>query len=728
MALFQVEKGGEKYLDWAKRKLRWLSARRIDLGVPVMSQHFKIGASDIWIKASEFGDMLRITGGVPVGFDARGWSTSLPLGDWGVGLFDTYTGVDSPTTGLGMRFARYNMVGKACFSRDYDTLVGTDPVSGLVRIRRVGKHPADGTQDTIVPGSVSAGTSWWNMYAPDVASMSADGNRVLVKTDTFPYLALYAWNGSSFADVTPTVPAEVQAWFDGGSLTYPGTLVPFGNQSVDMHASWGGTATVVLSPITDEAYLLLQYSDMVTTPHLEAATAQLYAWFYRLETYFKIYKLDGATGGWTLWRDLSSGDQLEGVMGKVNTFPNGTIDAVYGDVVYERAKVVFDGDGAARLLTIKDRGLIQPIVYTCASGVGIYTRIADGYKELSYCTSPPADPEFWTLTYSSNLPWTSFGADDFASEVELQLDGVPWISDIANDQTQLDWPAVDFIGQADRGQVRSTWTGDDGPSTGRKGQVWRHGTYGVETVFASTVDTKAGRSGLWVKRGTDLYYGAEGPFAIPPTRSTVGYVSWHDDDRMVVLDTTDPFNNTIFSIMQMRRPLLPDGTIDPTGDYDLRVPVEETEPGSGVYQEIPLGQRQAVGIGYHPNRKFLLAILNGVTYDKFVPDGFIYGTPLSVRPTPSVPAATTPTLGDVYVGRVLYPYPTYGSTVTFPPDYNPAWEKSHGGVVADASGAWYCSGTELRWYDRDTLWMIYRSSNLVVDGPQVQPVSCAFTP
>lgn len=62
MALFQVEKGGEKYLDWAKRKLRWLSARRIDLGVPALSQHFKIGASEIWIKASEFGDVLRITG------------------------------------------------------------------------------------------------------------------------------------------------------------------------------------------------------------------------------------------------------------------------------------------------------------------------------------------------------------------------------------------------------------------------------------------------------------------------------------------------------------------------------------------------------------------------------------------------------------------------------------------------------------------------------------------
>jgi hypothetical protein len=63
--LEDIAPGGRKFLEWARRELDWLVRLRADLKLPRMSKHFKIGASLIWVKSSEFGNIIRITGGEP---------------------------------------------------------------------------------------------------------------------------------------------------------------------------------------------------------------------------------------------------------------------------------------------------------------------------------------------------------------------------------------------------------------------------------------------------------------------------------------------------------------------------------------------------------------------------------------------------------------------------------------------------------------------------------------
>lgn len=57
-----VEPGGQKYLKWARQRLSALADMREDLNLPVMTKDFSIGSSNIWIKSSDFGDLIRITG------------------------------------------------------------------------------------------------------------------------------------------------------------------------------------------------------------------------------------------------------------------------------------------------------------------------------------------------------------------------------------------------------------------------------------------------------------------------------------------------------------------------------------------------------------------------------------------------------------------------------------------------------------------------------------------
>lgn len=62
--LEQVEKGGKHLLKWARNKLGALESVRHDLGLPALVKQFKIGKSHLWIKASEYGNIIRVTGGL----------------------------------------------------------------------------------------------------------------------------------------------------------------------------------------------------------------------------------------------------------------------------------------------------------------------------------------------------------------------------------------------------------------------------------------------------------------------------------------------------------------------------------------------------------------------------------------------------------------------------------------------------------------------------------------
>jgi len=62
MAIEKVAKAGRRYLKFARRKLAQLDALRRDLGLQVMSKAYKVGKSLIWIKSSEWKDLIYITG------------------------------------------------------------------------------------------------------------------------------------------------------------------------------------------------------------------------------------------------------------------------------------------------------------------------------------------------------------------------------------------------------------------------------------------------------------------------------------------------------------------------------------------------------------------------------------------------------------------------------------------------------------------------------------------
>ena len=61
--LISVAPGGKKYLEWALGRLRALTVLRHDVRLPTMTKQYRVAGSHIWIKSSEFGDVVRITGG-----------------------------------------------------------------------------------------------------------------------------------------------------------------------------------------------------------------------------------------------------------------------------------------------------------------------------------------------------------------------------------------------------------------------------------------------------------------------------------------------------------------------------------------------------------------------------------------------------------------------------------------------------------------------------------------
>jgi hypothetical protein len=78
MTIEKVAKGGRRYLKFARRKLAQLDALRRDIGLQAMSKAYKVGSSLIWIKASEWKDLIYITGaGGPTGRQVSDYFNSL---------------------------------------------------------------------------------------------------------------------------------------------------------------------------------------------------------------------------------------------------------------------------------------------------------------------------------------------------------------------------------------------------------------------------------------------------------------------------------------------------------------------------------------------------------------------------------------------------------------------------------------------------------------------------
>lgn len=66
----EVQSAGQHLLGWAKNRLRALTQLRIDLGLPTLRKTWKVGDILVETKSSDFGDLIRITGGTFGGFVA----------------------------------------------------------------------------------------------------------------------------------------------------------------------------------------------------------------------------------------------------------------------------------------------------------------------------------------------------------------------------------------------------------------------------------------------------------------------------------------------------------------------------------------------------------------------------------------------------------------------------------------------------------------------------------
>jgi hypothetical protein len=724
MTIEKVEKGGRRYLKFARRKLAQLDALRRDIGLQAMSKAYKIGSSLIWIKASEWKDLIYITGG-PLGFLVRAWTNAARTANYLSG-------------GTGLRFAR-NLEGQASWSRDYSTFAGTDSTSDEVHLRRTTHNSITGEQDTVVAGSISAALSLWDMYVPDVASMSTDGKRVIVATGAsvkdgaFKHME---WNEATkvFDEVDVALPPELAAMlaasteyafvgnpYDDDPATWPldSKHTPYDRTVATWTPSFGPTAVAVIPLYTrikiaphgePRVYVEVVTLDIdpptIVDDQITVFNTKLFVGEVNARALYKVWEYRADTQVWAVWHEETFGDKYSIWYIRDHVFPNSLTVNTAPKFRFPRVGIVFDSDGAPRRLSVAGGG------YTLGTGptyrYEVWEQTSTGIHTVNFFGSPPAG----FTVFAFGLPYPSGGVETFDPEINLQLDDVPFISDVADDgQRQGEFqfayyimlapeymlPVIRNVGQADRGAIVSRWTGLQA-STGRKGLVWRWGTFGEEyTTVGSPPATTFSRSARWALLGTSFYLDGASTISVPGT-TTVYWPSYSGDDRWTVKDTTDV---SIVHIVQLRPPLG-----EPEGAYGIRPPLNEAGDAELSEDEyaINLVARDPV---------YGAAVVIG-THSSIIPDDFIAAP--AIEPIKDiVPTQVAPALTQLYRGHLPTSPITY-----FPVDPN----EPDSGVPADATGAWRCSGTSLRWHSRDLLMLYYGEYDIVVDGPALDPIVC----
>lgn len=734
MAIEKVAKAGRRYLKFARRKLAQLDALRRDLGLQVMSKAYKVGKSLIWIKSSEWKDLIYITGDTP-GVLVRAWF---------VGTQAAFARAANYLSafGTGLRFTR-KLGGKASWSRDYSTFAGTDSVSGEVHLRRTTDNSITGEQDTVVAGSVSANLSLWNMYVPDVASISSDGKRVIVATGAsvndgaFKHME---WNEVTkvFDEIPVTLPPEVASFLDGaieyapvleGDDPIPAPYDSDHNAYERIAATWtpsfGPTAVGVVPLYTrikiaphGEPRAYVEVVTLETDPGTAAydncstGGACLFVGEINSRPLYKVWEYRADTQDWVVWHEETYGSKTSLWYVRDHVFVNSLTPQAYPRTRFPRVEIVFDSDGNARRLLVEGGGHLPdtgPVTQP-----QVIERVADGVPSTWSSGSPV--PPGWVLIYSGLAYVDTSGG--FAPEINLQLDDVAFISDVADDgieQQQFGFgenymiippymlPVTRNVGQGDRGAIVSRWTGQQA-STGRKGLVWRWGTFGEEYVDVAAPSTSFSRSARWAKIGSDFYLDGVSVITIPGG-STVFWPSYSNDDRWSA--TISPALELY--IIQLRKPLG-----EPEGAYGMLPPLNVAGDAELPADEYTI-RRAASDPVYGVN---VFSTLDS----RVVPDDFI-ASPALVAPAvvvdDIVPKQTAPALVQLFRGHLPTTPLKY-----FPPDVNAPVS----GVPADASGAWQCSGTSLRWYSRDLLMLYYGEYDIVVDGPALDPIVCVVAP
>lgn len=146
-----IAAGGKKYLKFARRELAVLTNLRKDLKLPSMQKQFKIGGSHIWLKSSEFGNIIRITGGVWNFFFRQDEPT--PIRDW-IG-FSPNGAVDlAPRTSTGGFFV-------TLFPHSGLNVNRLNELGGFIAQLDIGTQGGDyRTVNVLDPNGVSHGLEW----------------------------------------------------------------------------------------------------------------------------------------------------------------------------------------------------------------------------------------------------------------------------------------------------------------------------------------------------------------------------------------------------------------------------------------------------------------------------------------------------------------------------------------------------------------------------------------
>jgi hypothetical protein len=200
-----VEGGGEKYLPWARQRLSVLDGFRKSLNLPVLSKHFRIEGSDIWVKATEWGHTIRVTGG------------QVPFAWTGAVL-----GV-APTTNLSHRIWVAQPTMPFDMTKAFNDPVNVDLRSPTPRNWPTTKGPADPIHTTDSGGNPTIIQATERLYSPMVG-----GQRTHARHDLSCWWGVDIHRETYHIALAPGTQGVPLLWSKNGKMVrriYPNTVI-----------------------------------------------------------------------------------------------------------------------------------------------------------------------------------------------------------------------------------------------------------------------------------------------------------------------------------------------------------------------------------------------------------------------------------------------------------------------------------------------------------------------